>query len=345
MSGAVSKPLRWGILGTGAIARLFAAALPHNSGGTLAAVASRSSFDKDIPEFGDARRHHSYEALLNDDGVEAVYIATPHAVHAPWAIKAAEAGKHILCEKPIALNASETRRIVAAAESNGVLLMEAFMYRTHPQTAKLVELISGGAIGKVSLIQIEIGFGRPYDSAGRLYDPQLGGGAILDIGCYAMSMARLLAGAAIGRPSADIERISGTIKRAPNGVDEQAFALVDFPQGITAILSAPLSLVQTGGVRVHGDGGEIHVPSPWLCTGRTGGRSSISVAPRGKEKSEIVFETTDWLYALEAKAFADGVRAGELDALAAGPAESLGNMLALDEWRANVGVRFPGEHA
>jgi predicted dehydrogenase len=336
-----SAALNWGVLGTGNIARLFAAALQHSSVGRLAAVASRSPILTDVAEFAGARGYDSYEKLLADRAVDAVYIATPHTSHCEWAIKACEAGKHVLCEKPIALNAAEAERMFAAATRYGVVLMEAFMYRTHPQTARLVELIRDQVVGRIELIQIEIGFGRTYDPKSRLYDPDLGGGAILDIGCYAMSMARLIAGAAAGSRVAEPDRIHASAKRAPNGVDAQAYALVEFPTDITAVITAPLNLVQSRGVRVHGERGEIHVASPWLCTGRTGGRSSIVVIPRGGDSVEIPFETTDWLYAIEARSFREAVAAGTISAPAPDAADTLGNIRALDNWRNCLGISYP----
>jgi len=338
-----SGPLNWGILGTGNIARLFAAALQHSSETRLVAVASRSTLPKEIPEFAGARAYGGYDELLRDRAVDAVYIATPHTGHCEWAIKACEAGKHVLCEKPIALNFDEAERMFATAKRCGVMLMEAFMYRTHPQTARLVELIREEAVGRVELIQIEIGFGRTYDPNSRLYDPSVGGGAILDLGCYAMSMARLIAGAAAGTSVAEPHQIHASAKRAPNGVDAQAYALVEFPTDITAVISAPLNLVQSRGVRVHGERGEIHVASPWLCTGRTGGQSSIVVTPRGGNRVEIPFETTDWLYAIEARSFRDAVATGVVRAPAPNAADTLGNMRALDVWRKCLGITYPSE--
>jgi predicted dehydrogenase len=338
-----SNALNWGVLGTGNIARLFAAALLHSSAGRLAAVASRSPILKDVPEFAGARGYDSYDKLLADRAVDAVYIATPHTTHCEWTIKACEAGKHVLCEKPIALNAAEAERMFTTARRCNVTLMEAFMYRTHPQTEKLVQLIREGSVGKVELIHIEIGFGRTYDPKSRLFDASLGGGAILDIGCYAMSMARLIAGAAAGTRVAEPEQIHASARRAPNGVDAQAYAIVDFPPDITAVISAPLNLVQPRGVRIHGEAGEIHVPSPWLCTGRMGGRSSIVLTPRSGEEVEIPFETTEWLYAIEARAFRDAAIAGEIRAPAPDAADTLGNMRALDTWRECVGIAYPSE--
>ena len=148
----MSKPLRWGIIGTGNIARSFAEGLRTSKTGKLLAVASRSQAKADnfARELGAQRAYASYEALLADPDVEAVYISTPHPHHAEWAIKSAEAKKHILCEKPIALNSGEAMAIIEAAIANDVFLMEAFMYRCHPQTQKLVELLREKAIGEIT---------------------------------------------------------------------------------------------------------------------------------------------------------------------------------------------------
>ena len=146
----MTKSLNWGIIGTGAIAHTFAKGLAKSATGKLVAVASRSKekADKFAGEFNNPRAHGSYEALLADPDVQAVYISTPHPLHAEWAIKCAQAKKHVLCEKPMGLNQAQAMTIIEAATLNDVFLMEAFMYRCHPQTLKLVELIKSKAIGE-----------------------------------------------------------------------------------------------------------------------------------------------------------------------------------------------------
>jgi predicted dehydrogenase len=196
----MSGELGWAIIGTGTIARTLAAALHKTRTGRLVAVASRGQRTAD--KFGDdfhlpvGKRYCNHNALLADKDVQAVYIATPHPSHARYAIQAAEAGKHVLVEKPIAVSELEALAIVEAAARNDVLLMEAFMYRCHPQTQKLVDLIKNRAIGDLRVIQATNSFDEPFDPEGRLYNRSLGGGSILDIGCYPVSMARLLVGAA-----------------------------------------------------------------------------------------------------------------------------------------------------
>src|SRR5690606_25708656 len=143
--------------------------------------------------------HDSYDALLANPEVQAVYISTPHPMHAQWAVRAARAGKHILCEKPLTMNYWSAMAVVEAARQNEVFLMEAFMYRCHPQTQKLAELIARGAIGEVKVIQATFSFGAGFDPNGRVYNNALGGGGLLDVGCYCTSMARMIAGAATGQ--------------------------------------------------------------------------------------------------------------------------------------------------
>jgi predicted dehydrogenase len=193
--------VRWGILSTGNIARTFARGLRDSQSGQLLAVASRdqASADKFAAELDVPRAYSSYDALLADAEIDAVYIATPHPMHAQWAIRAADAGKHVLCEKPLTLNSPEAARAVEAAQRNGVQLMEAFMYRCHPQTAKIVELIQSGALGEIRGVEASFGFSSGAGADSRLHAPELGGGAILDVGCYAVSFCRLVAGAAQGK--------------------------------------------------------------------------------------------------------------------------------------------------
>src|SRR5688572_32176004 len=192
--------LNWGILGTGSIAGTFAEFLPASKTGNLLAVASRAPdrAARFAREWGVPRHYASYEALLADPDVRAVYVSTPHPQHKQWATRAAAAGKHVLCEKPLCLNHADAAAVIDAARAHGVFLMEAFMYRCHPQTRKLIDLLRGGAIGEVRAVHAAFSFRAPFDPASRLFNKALGGGGILDVGCYPVSMARLVAGVAAG---------------------------------------------------------------------------------------------------------------------------------------------------
>jgi predicted dehydrogenase len=163
--------LGWGILATGRIAGIFAQGVARSQHSRLVAVGSRTAPNaaRFAKEFGVPRAHGSYEALLADPEVQAVYIAVPHPQHVEWAVRAAEAGKHILCEKPIGLNHAELMVMAEAARANNVLLMEAFMYRCHPQTAKIVEIVRSGVLGEIRLVQAAFGFNAGFNATSRLW--------------------------------------------------------------------------------------------------------------------------------------------------------------------------------
>ena len=339
--------LRWGILGTGSIAGTFAAALPDSRTGTLAAVGSRSkeSADRFGEKFGvgAARRHASYDALLADEGVDAVYVSTPHPLHAEWAIKSAEAGKHVLCEKPVGLNAAEAMAIVEAARVNGVFLMEAFMYRCHPQAARVADLVRGGAVGEVRLIDATFSFHAGFNPQSRLFDPNLGGGGILDVGGYPVSYARLIAGAASGKPFADPAKVSGAAHLGETGVDEWAAATLKFAGGIVAQVATGVRLNQSNTLTVYGSDGRIEVPTPWIPA-KAGGVTHVLVHRGGAKGPERIEVSTDRpLYALEADAVGDAVAAGRTESPAMTWDDTLGNMRALDAWRRAVGLTYPAE--
>ncbi len=341
-SPAFDRKLAWGILGTGRIARTLAKALATCQSGQLVAVGSRSldSANRFADEFGAPRRYGSYEALLADPGVEAVYIALPNHLHAPWTIRCAEAGKHILCEKPLASNLGEAMVAVEAARQHGVFLMEAFMYRCHPQTARLAELIRGGAIGQVRVIQADFSF----DMKGRSEDIRLvsamAGGGIMDVGCYCTSMSRLIAGAALGRDIAEPLEVKGCA-HLESGVDVWASAVCRFPGDIVATLTCGMRAHVASNVSVWGSEGHIVVANPWF-PGERG--SEILVYHDGQPEPErVVAECDSPLYSIEV----DTVARHLADRQAPPPcmtwADSLGNMQTLDRWRRDVGLVFANE--
>jgi predicted dehydrogenase len=341
----MNNTLSWGILGTGAIANIFAKGLAASTTGTLVAVASRTQTSANI--FGNAfnvpHRHDSYEALLANPAVEAVYIATPHPLHAEWAIKAAEAGKHILCEKPIALNHAEAMSIIEAAQHHDVFLMEAFMYRCHPQTRKLIELIKAGAIGKVHFVQATFSFHINFNPERRLLNSALGGGGILDVGGYCVSMARLVAGAALGEDVAEPLAVKGmghigSISR----VDEYATALLTFPHDIIAQLFCGVQVLGENVVRIFGSEGSIFIPEPWL-PGRNNTVSTLIIKKNTGEEERITIECDTPLYALEADTVAHSIAARQAPAPAMRWDDTLGNMRTLDQWRAAIGMVYDAE--
>ncbi|WP_406636376.1 Gfo/Idh/MocA family protein [Amycolatopsis sp. WGS_07] len=330
--------LRWGLLATGTVAAEFAAGVEQSRHGVLAAVASRTAERaRDFAtRYEIPKAYGSYEELLADPDVDAVYIATPHAQHEEWAIRSAEAGKHVLCEKPLTLTAPDAEKVIDAARRNDVFLMEAFMYRLHPQTRRLVELIECGAIGEVRAVDVTFSFDSDENDAARLGDPALGGGGILDVGCYCTSLARLVSQAATGIPAVEPTRVTGMARLTESGVDEFAMGLLRLPGEIIAQLSCGYLLTQNDHIRIYGTAGQLYVPKPaWIHELRAPGVSTIELIPSGGEPEVIEIEATQGVYAREA----DYVAAHVADRQ--GPeltwAETLANMRTLDRWRTAVG--------
>ena len=340
----MSKSLKWGIIGTGNIAKTFAKGVAMSKTGKLIAVASRAKdkAEKFAADFKVPKAYGSYDDLLKDKEVEAVYISTPHPFHAEWAIKAADAKKHILCEKPIGINHPEAMAIVEAAHRNDVFLMEAFMYRCHPQTAKLVELLRKKVIGEVRVIQVTFSFGAGFNPEARLFSNALAGGGILDVGCYCTSMARLIAGAANGKEIVEPIEVKGTGYLGQTGVDEYAVAVLKFPGNIVAELATGVSLNQESVVRIFGTEGNIYIPSPWFANGK------IVVTKAGKSEdviceAEAGLNTKEGLYALEADEVAENVekRQGKFPAMTWD--DTLGNMKTMDSWRTSFKFIYNAE--
>jgi predicted dehydrogenase/aryl-alcohol dehydrogenase-like predicted oxidoreductase len=339
------KQLNWGILGTGAIAKAFADGLEHSRSGKLVAVGSRSQATAD--RFGEAHgvevRHGSYEALLADGNVQVVYVSTPHPYHAEWVIKAAEAGKHVLCEKPLALNQWQAQAMIEAARKHGVYLSEAFMYRFHPQTAKLVELIGEGVIGEVRMIRSSFGFnvGDGYNPKGRLLSNELGGGGMLDVGCYAVSGARLVAGAAISKPYDNPVKVAGSARLGETGVDEWAAAVLQFGSGIIGQVECAMRVQLENVLEIRGSEGRIILPNPWVADRKKAAVGKIIVIADGEQR-EIDVPATGTSFAMEADAVAGAILKGKCEPDAPGMTwgDTLGNLAVLDEWRKQAGVVY-----
>lgn len=336
----MDNKLRWGIAGPGGIARAFAAGVAGSKHGTLVALGTREPARPGLAEaFPGTRIHDGYEALFADPDVDAVYVATPHPMHSALAIQAIEAGKHVLIEKPMALTADDAAAVFHAARKAGVFAGEAFMYRLHPATARLVEVVTSGAIGEVRLIHSSFGFMMPrVMPEHRLYAPDLAGGGILDVGCYPVSMSRLIAGVAIGKPFADPASVRGTAYLGTTGVDEWSAAVLKFPSGIVAECSCAVSLNLDNVLRIFGTAGRIEVPDFWFAGGnRDGGPGTINVITKDKTET-ITTGETGHLYSFEADGVAEAVRGGRQEFASPGMswADTLGNLGVLDKWRADA---------
>ncbi|RWO44801.1 MAG: oxidoreductase [Mesorhizobium sp.] len=345
-----TTPIRWGILGPGSIAQSFAGGVAASRTGKLVAIGARNPAKPGLAEsFPGARILDGYDALLADPDIDAIYISIPHPGHAQWAIKAAEAGKHVLCEKPLALTAFEADAMMHAARKAGTFLGEAFMYRLHPQTKKLVELIRSGVIGEIRMIKSSFGFAMPgFMPQHRLYANDLAGGGILDVGGYPVSMVRLIAGAAVGQPFSEPDKVVGTAHLGQSGVDEWASALLHFPGGIVAEVSCSISLNQDNVLRILGTKGRIEVPDFWFAGGnRDVGLGRIDIIASTGARQTISVDEKRHVYSFEVDAAGEAIRAGGQEFAWPGMAwaESLGTLRVLDKWRAAAGLEYGIEKA
>jgi xylose dehydrogenase (NAD/NADP) len=247
----MTAPLRIGVLSTAKIANSFVSGVAGSSTVQVAAVASRSaeSAAAFATRHGIARSHASYEALLADPGIDAIYNPLPNSLHAQWTTAALNAGKHVLCEKPLTLTLAEARPLFALAAARGLVLLEAYPYRYQPQTLRLRELLDDKAIGEVKLIQAYFGFSLPEGPNIRL-DPALGGGALLDAGCYAVSLARLVAGR---RPVS----VLAQARNGSSGVDMALTGTVHYEGGIVAQVACAMDAAAHRHALVIGSAGMI----------------------------------------------------------------------------------------
>jgi len=328
----VAETLNWGILATGSIARQFARGLRVSKTGALVATGSRSREKAAAfaAEHGGAGAE-GYEAVLEDPRVQAVYIATPHHLHEEWTIKAARAGKAILCEKPFTLNTLEAERALAAVRQRGVFFMEAFMYRVHPQTARVRELLLEGAIGRPLVVNAEFGYAAERDGGNFRTEAAVGGGGLMDVGAYCVSFARMVAG-----EEPDDAHLAASI--GPAGYDEWATGTLRFPGGMSACFASGVHVDLRNDARIYGETGSILITDPWKCA--RGG--TVTLRRRGAEPETFGLGTdNDTLYAIEADAVAAWLVAGECPHMT--PEDTLGNMRALDALRRSVGLTFARE--
>ena len=344
----MAESLRWGIVGTGVIAAKFAQDLLASKTGRLVAIGSRSQetadrFGRDFLPETPITRYGNYDALLADPGVQAVYVSTPHPFHARWSIRAALAGKHILCEKPLALNYADAMTVIEAARANGVFFMEAFMYRCHPMVDRLIGILREGAIHDVRMIQADFSFQCALNYDHRLLNNALGGGGILDVGCYPVSLARLIAGVAAGKEFLDpIHVAAAGFIGEKSRVDEMASLILTFPNRVMASISTGLLCTLNNDIHIHGSAGSIYIPWLWIPQPRG---NKIFIRRHGKPQEEISIDAPAGVYTLEADVVAAAIAMGQQEP--AWPAmrwsDSLGNMKTLDRWRQIVGTVYDDE--
>lgn len=246
------RPLRMGILGCANIARGFVRDVAGSAAVSVVAAASRSADTAAAfaAATGIGRSHGSYDALLADPDVDAIYLPLPNSLHAHWAVRAAQAGKHVLCEKPLALNLTEARAMFAAARKHGVLLLEAFPYQFQPQTDQMLQLLQTGGIGQVRSVQACFGFTLAQPAGNIRFNPELGGGALLDAGSYALSVIRLAMGCAP-------VRVLAQATWTESGVDLSAMATLQYADGRRAQLSCAMDTANHRRATIVGSAGTL----------------------------------------------------------------------------------------
>jgi predicted dehydrogenase len=343
--------VRYGLLGTGSIAAEFADALAGSERCSAYAVASRDPLRASAfaAAHGVGRALGCYEELLADPAVDVVYVALPHPQHARWAGAALAAGRHVLCEKPLTLNEHEAQSLIGLARTRGLLLFEAFAYRFHPQTVALLELVRSGAIGSVGGIDVTFSYRMPSADpaeAGRVLANALGGGGILDVGCYCTSAAQQLVAAATGLASPEPQDVRGLgVLHPSEGTDLYAAAVMRFPGDIVAQLASGVMLAQDDHIRVYGSEGHIHIAAPCWLAGRREAPSSIALSRSDGSARVLEIPGGRSIFAIEADAVAEMLDRDPVAACEPYWRDTLANMRTLDRWRAEVGVRYLGESA
>ena len=342
--------VRWGIIGPGSIANNFADGLISSYSGQLVGIASKNDDRRKL--FGDKYNIHedfrfnSYDDIISSEHIDAIYISTPHTLHAEWTIKAAGKGKHVLCEKPAAINLNEGQKVINTVREAGVFYMEGFMYRCHPQIPALLKIIKNNKIGKIIKITSSFGFDmQQIISDHRLFDKNLAGGAILDVGLYPVSLSRMVAGAAVGKKFINPISISAKAKIGETGVDEIASAILTFENEIIAEVSTAIMQNLDNNAVIEGDIGKIIIDNPWM-PGKDGGpyNTKIKIIKNGKEEIEE-FKGPEHLFFFEAELASQTISKQRIEVPYPGMTwdDTLGNIKVLDMWRKEIGYHLKGD--
>jgi len=311
----MSKTLNWGLLSTARINRALIPPLQVSKRNHLLAVASRSQENADAyaKEKKIARAYGSYEALLANPEIDVIYNPLPNHLHAEWTIKAVEAGKHVLCEKPLALSVNEVDAIQAAARKHGRIVAEAFMYRHHPQTLKVQELVKSGSIGSLKLIRGSFSFILSREEDIRLLDPAMGGGSIWDVGCYPISYARTVVGE-------NPLEVFGWQVTGKTGIDETFVGQMRFAGDVHAQFDSSFVIPFHSFMEIVGSEGTLSIPTPF----KPGVNERIFLTR--DEKTETIKVKGQELYLGEVEDMADAILEGK------------DSRVSLHDSRANVAV-------
>jgi len=325
------KTIRWGVLGPGSIARKFCVGLADLPATELVAVGARSidSANKFADEFGVETRHDSYEKLVNDPNVDVIYIATPHSFHSEHSLLCLNSGKAVLCEKPFAINAKQTQEVINLAKEKNLFVMEAVWSLFLPHMVKIRELIDSGSIGEVRMLQADFGFRTDVNPESRLFDTNLGGGALLDVGIYPIVLALHLLG-----PATDIKSIANI---GTTGVDEEASIIMQHTKGQQSLLSTAIRINTAHEATILGTEGRIHIHGSWWQP------SNFTLYRDGKDAEVFEVESLENGYNYEAIEVNECLRAGKTESSVMSLANTLELMQTLDSIRAQWGLKYPME--
>ncbi len=332
--------VKWGILGTGMIARAFASSIKDSQNSELKYVASRTKESSNkFAEKYNCEAIEGYDSLIDLEDFEALYIATPHPQHFEFALRALQKGKAVLCEKPMTMNSTEAMILIEAARKNNSLFMEAFMYRVHPQTEKIREIIKDYFLDEPLEIEASFGFKADVPKEHRLVNPELGGGSILDIGCYPMSMSRMVVGIQEGKNFTNPTNLKSKGTLSENNVDLYAEAKLEFSNGSIAQISSSINQILPNKVIIKNQRTTLEVVEPWRCGEDVGRKSSIFLSHEGK-KEEIQFNETIGIFTFEIDHFSEVLLSGSIESNLVSHSDSHGNMIWLDTWRKSIGVYY-----
>jgi predicted dehydrogenase len=322
--------IRWGVAGPGSIATGFAEAMELVAGGSIVAVGSRSQERADAfgNRFDIARRHGNYEALAADPEVDVVYVATPQSRHAEDTTMFLQAGKHVLCEKPFALNSTQAQAMIDEARRQNLFLMDAVWSRFLPAYQVLGDLLREERIGDPLMVEADFGFRSPPSLENRLFRPELGGGGLLDLGIYPLQLCSLVLGNPVGVVA------DGVI--GETDVDEQVAAIVRHPEGRLGVIKAALRVNMTCRARITGTDGVIELPAMMHCP------DSVNVASSaGIEEIDCTYEGNGLRFEIEAVGAC--IDAGKSESQLMPLDETLVLISTLDSIRQQIGFRFPTE--
>ena len=328
----MAKKIRWGIMGCGGIAGSFARDLALTKHGQLAAVGSRSKVKakKFAAPYEGVRAHGSYEELVQDKNVDIVYVATPHPWHMDNTLLAIRAGKHVLCEKPIAMNARQTQRMITAAREKGVFLMEGMWARFFPAMVQLRKWLAAGRIGKVSAVEADFGVCFRFGEKHRVFNPDLGGGVLLDLGIYPISFASMVYGV---QP----EKIVSTVHKTQMGVDDHAVIGFEYTDSTTAALGISGIVKMKNEARIFGTKGIITVHESFYRPNR------LTLEMEGKKPKIIDFSYSGGGMQFEADHVNQCLRNGKLQSNIMPLDETRAIMQTMDKIRRQWKLKYPNE--